>query len=210
SIIPVIGSWLVWIPVSLTMIFTGNVTGGIVLFLYGLLFVSTIDNLGIIGGILIIISVAIISMDDRRWKFREVIPYVLMNIIPWSISITIDDILISDFGITPMFWMVFSYFLPGVIMSIFLFRHLKNVRKMLQDRKNKIFILITTFSSFVAYLLIYSSYNYGVNATQANFILSTQVIVSVLIGIIFLREKKNIAKVMVAAVLSSVGVWLLT
>jgi predicted PurR-regulated permease PerM len=45
SIIPIIGSWLVWIPVSLFLIVGGNVTGGLILFFYGLLFVSTIDNI---------------------------------------------------------------------------------------------------------------------------------------------------------------------
>lgn len=45
SIIPVIGAWLVWVPVSLYLSVTGNITGGIILFLYGLIFVSTIDNI---------------------------------------------------------------------------------------------------------------------------------------------------------------------
>lgn len=45
SIIPIIGSWLVWVPASIIMFSTGNITGAIILFLYGLLFVSTIDNL---------------------------------------------------------------------------------------------------------------------------------------------------------------------
>jgi predicted PurR-regulated permease PerM len=45
SIIPIVGAWLVWIPVSLVLIVSGNVTQGIILILYGLLFVSTIDNI---------------------------------------------------------------------------------------------------------------------------------------------------------------------
>lgn len=44
SIIPIIGAWLVWIPASLFMIISGNVINGTILFFYGLLFVSTIDN----------------------------------------------------------------------------------------------------------------------------------------------------------------------
>ncbi len=44
SIIPIIGAWLVWIPVSLFLIASGQVTSGVILFFYGLLFVSTIDN----------------------------------------------------------------------------------------------------------------------------------------------------------------------
>lgn len=44
SIIPVVGAWLIWIPVSIIMIVEGNVFGGVALFLWGLLIVSTIDN----------------------------------------------------------------------------------------------------------------------------------------------------------------------
>jgi len=45
SIIPVLGSWLVWLPVSLVLLVAGQTFAGIFLLLYGALFVSTIDNL---------------------------------------------------------------------------------------------------------------------------------------------------------------------
>jgi len=45
SMIPVLGSWIVWMPVGLFLIFTGQTFDGIFLLLYGALFVSTIDNL---------------------------------------------------------------------------------------------------------------------------------------------------------------------
>ncbi len=45
SMIPVLGSWIVWMPVGLFLIFTGQTFNGIFLLLYGALFVSTIDNL---------------------------------------------------------------------------------------------------------------------------------------------------------------------
>ena len=44
SILPVLGSWLVWLPVSVVLIMAGNTFSGIFLFLYGALFVSIIDN----------------------------------------------------------------------------------------------------------------------------------------------------------------------
>lgn len=44
SIIPMIGPWLVWVPVSIFLLIAGDTTGGIVLALYGGLFVSSIDN----------------------------------------------------------------------------------------------------------------------------------------------------------------------
>jgi predicted PurR-regulated permease PerM len=45
SMIPVLGSWLVWLPVSIFLLVTGQVFAGVFLILYGGLFVSSIDNL---------------------------------------------------------------------------------------------------------------------------------------------------------------------
>lgn len=45
SIIPVIGSWIVWLPVGLVLLINGQTFSGAFFLLYGALFVSTIDNL---------------------------------------------------------------------------------------------------------------------------------------------------------------------
>ncbi|MBT3397490.1 AI-2E family transporter [archaeon] len=45
SIIPVLGSWLVWLPLGLILLVTGSTFSGIFIMLYGAIFVSTIDNL---------------------------------------------------------------------------------------------------------------------------------------------------------------------
>ena len=44
SIIPLIGSWTVWLPISIFMFVEGQVWQGTFLLLYGALFVSTLDN----------------------------------------------------------------------------------------------------------------------------------------------------------------------
>ena len=44
SIIPIVGAWIVWVPVSLFLMASGQVSNGLILFLYGFLFVSLIDN----------------------------------------------------------------------------------------------------------------------------------------------------------------------
>jgi len=45
SIIPVLGSWFVWLPMGIFLILTNQTFAGIFLILYGALFVATIDNL---------------------------------------------------------------------------------------------------------------------------------------------------------------------
>ncbi|MCK5321063.1 AI-2E family transporter [Candidatus Pacearchaeota archaeon] len=45
SIIPVLGSWLVWLPVGIFLIVTGNTFSGFFILLYGFFFVSIIDNI---------------------------------------------------------------------------------------------------------------------------------------------------------------------
>jgi predicted PurR-regulated permease PerM len=44
SIIPILGSWIVWLPVSIFLFISGQLVSGIILILYGVLFVSTLDN----------------------------------------------------------------------------------------------------------------------------------------------------------------------
>ncbi|MCK5449852.1 AI-2E family transporter [Candidatus Pacearchaeota archaeon] len=44
SIIPVLGSWLVWLPLGVYLVATGNHFQGIFLLIYGTFFVSIIDN----------------------------------------------------------------------------------------------------------------------------------------------------------------------
>lgn len=45
SLIPFIGAWLVWLPISIWLVINGYQFGGIALLLYGTLFVSSIDNI---------------------------------------------------------------------------------------------------------------------------------------------------------------------
>lgn len=45
SMIPILGSWLVWLPVSIYLLATGDIVRGIILAIYGGLIVSSIDNL---------------------------------------------------------------------------------------------------------------------------------------------------------------------
>lgn len=44
SLIPVVGTSVVWLPASIILIATGNLTSGIFLFCWGILIVSTVDN----------------------------------------------------------------------------------------------------------------------------------------------------------------------
>lgn len=45
AMLPLLGAWVVWIPVSLSMIATGSQLNGILLAVYGILVISTIDNI---------------------------------------------------------------------------------------------------------------------------------------------------------------------
>ena len=44
-IIPILGAWLVWLPGSIFLLATGQTTKGLILMVYGALFVSVVDNL---------------------------------------------------------------------------------------------------------------------------------------------------------------------
>lgn len=45
SLVPLVGTAMIWIPASLILFFSGNYVGGIGLFMWGILVVGTVDNL---------------------------------------------------------------------------------------------------------------------------------------------------------------------
>ncbi len=45
SIIPVLGSWVIWLPTSLLMMISGHILMGSLLLIYGMVLVSSLDNL---------------------------------------------------------------------------------------------------------------------------------------------------------------------
>lgn len=45
SLVPLVGTAMIWVPASLILFFSGNYVGGIGLFLWGVLVVGTVDNL---------------------------------------------------------------------------------------------------------------------------------------------------------------------
>ena len=44
SLIPLLGTAIIWVPASIILVATGNMVGGIGLFLWGMLVVATVDN----------------------------------------------------------------------------------------------------------------------------------------------------------------------
>jgi predicted PurR-regulated permease PerM len=45
AVLPIVGSFLIWFPAALYLIYTGNVTNGLILILYGAIVVGATDNL---------------------------------------------------------------------------------------------------------------------------------------------------------------------
>lgn len=45
TVIPIVGTMIIWIPLSLMLLLAGDTTNGIMLFLYGLFIVGSVDNL---------------------------------------------------------------------------------------------------------------------------------------------------------------------
>jgi predicted PurR-regulated permease PerM len=107
SLIPVVGTSVVWLPASVLMVATGNHVGGIFLFFWGLLIVSTVDNFlraFLIGG---------------RTKMNQLLTFL------------------SVFGGIWMFGLVGVIFGPLILTLFFTFLHIYEMEydKLLHPRK---------------------------------------------------------------------------
>jgi drug/metabolite transporter (DMT)-like permease len=185
-------------------------TIGFVSFLLSLVLgLGTFSLMGLTGGIFIFLGVVVISTGKEKIKYSSALWLVMFSGLLLAIATIIDSVVVVEYGITPIFWMVVSYFFPAMFLLLFRPGKVRVYANMLKNRENKILLFFAIVTSFLAYFLWYSAYNYQIAAVQMNFVASFGSVLIVLFSYIFLKERKNFLRTLTAVIISTIGIWLL-
>lgn len=187
-----------------------SLSGFVTLIVSSFLGISSIGLYSVIGGIFVLFGTIVVSYNNDRWKFGKSLLFLIISMFSSAIAAIIDNKLILEYGVNPMLWVSISYLLPGVFISLVFPKSFKRIPQMIKDGDNTILSFIAAMSSFISYYFIYSAYNYGIEAYQSNFILSSQTIIVTVLSIIWLKEKNAVIKVIIASVLCSIGIFLIS
>jgi drug/metabolite transporter (DMT)-like permease len=177
----------------------------IIAFVTGVVFLhETVNIHKILGIIFIIIGIIVIFYEGKKIQFTTA--YLLSLIAGISFGLTAYFNKKALYYFNPVS-LLFIYNLCETILLLFLPKTLQDVKPILQKYKWK--IVVSRLAVFVGfYLLIWSIQQGSISVVNTNsqtaFLLST-----VIIGILLLNEKKNIAKKLAGSLLCTFGIILL-
>lgn len=160
-----------------------------------------------IGVFLIFISVFMVTQKQGKFKLNRGYLYALGMTVCYGLALTNDTFLLKHANVYS--FAAIGSLLPGLFLMIVNPKKIAEL-KIFAEPKTFIKILVLVVAQTSAGLLFYLALSQGATASQATPILQVSVIVTVLLAAVFLGETERLVKKLVAAVLVSVGVILLT
>ena len=157
------------------------------------------------GALLILLSNVLVFFKKNSTKMNK---YTLIGVfanVCFTIALFLDVNISSQFNMA--FYVTLSLLLPGVFIILFERKKVNNLKKELFNG-DKIAIVITAVSTTLVSIFQLRAYQLGKVSIVAP-LCSLSVIFNVVAGYIFLKEKNNILKKGIAAVLIVIGIILL-
>jgi len=160
----------------------------------------------IMGVLLITLGIAFVSWKTKRFNLERGHLFALLAAIFFGVAFANDTYLLRSFDVPS--YTVFAFFLPSVFLIIIKPSAVKKMKVFFKlDRLLKMLVLAIFYAG--AAITIYSSYKVGGQASQIAPISQSSTLVIVLLAAIFLKERDNLPKKIVAAIVVFLGVALL-
>lgn len=171
-----------------------------------LIFLGESFNLSKITGIaLILISVLLVSIKNGL-KFNKNSLYILISAFCYGTAFANDAFILRQSDALSYLSIVFLF--PGLAMLIVKPKAILGIKTLLKPLS---LLKITTLSFFFAFsgVMTYLAYQNGGTASQLASIGQASVILTVLLAAIFIGEKDNLWKKLIAGVVTTIGVLLI-
>ena len=157
------------------------------------------------GAIIIVISNVLVFYKKNNFKFNKYLILGIVANISLSIALFLDVNYSKEFNLA--FYVLLTFLVPSIL--IFIFERIKVKGIILEYRNaNKVSLFLTAISWIIMMISKLKSYQLGSVITVATFS-SLTVILNVIIGYFFLKEKNNIIKKIIAGILITIGVILI-
>lgn len=160
----------------------------------------------LIGAILILCAVMLINYNKKTFKLNSGTWLALLGSASFGIAIVIDSYIIKQYDAVS--YLPLSTMITACILSLRYIQKMPSVIRSVKriDPNLLTYSLIYTISAITYFLAL----QYGALVSQMSAISRASIILTVIFAAIFLKEKKHVWKKIVAAILTTVGVLLVT
>lgn len=195
------------VEVSQTTILTS--TRSIWYLLLGLVFFKESITIYKMAGIILIVVGVIMAFYKRGVfaSFNKKHSYLIIYALIFSIAGTLDKYILNYF--TPGAYQVIAFILPATFTMFFIPGTIKNMKPLLSVNKNNAYLVISSITYTIAALSMYTAYKVGGEISKVGPISQASIILTVILGIIFLKERENLAKKLIGSLIVFAGVLLM-
>lgn len=157
-------------------------------------------------GVLLILASIIILYGGGRMRFNRGVLYALGVAVFYSLAVINDVIIIRSYN--PISFLPVMSFLPGVVLAFIFPKKAMKIGK-LMNRKSLSHIVVYSVFYGISAITYYQALYTGASISQLSPISRASIIITVILGALFLGERDNLVRKVMSAVLVSEGVLLL-
>ena len=182
-------------------------SSAVVSIVLGVLLLKEVLTLPIIlGFVLILGAIVVVNSEHLTFKSRRGIIFCLLTALFSGIAVVNDVIILATYE-------AFSYtavmsFLPGVILAFIFPKEVVKVKKFLKIKEFRLMALLTFFYAIQA-VTYYLAYQEGAPISTLATITKAAIVLTVILAAIFLKERSNLPKKALAALMVTIGAILL-
>lgn len=158
----------------------------------------------ILLGVLLVTLKSLTSFDFSSPKGEL---FALLAAIFFGFELTNDRILLNSLHLYP--YMFLSFILPSLLIALLYHQKIKNI-KVFADKNIISKILLLSFIYGLASIAFFSALQKAPSSSQVAAVNVSQVVITVLLSIIFLKERDSFIKKIIGAVLSFIGLLLVS
>lgn len=164
----------------------------------------------ILAVLLIFLAIILITLSPETFRLalNRYDLLALANATVYSLNTLIDKYLLTHYY-SPLTYQVPNYLLPGLFLFLLFPRGRQTARLFFQPRKRRVTLLLAATTLFFTFLAVFSAYQQGGEASRILPILGTQTLLVVILGAIFLKERGNLARKLLASLLAIAGIFLM-
>jgi uncharacterized membrane protein len=153
------------------------------------------------------IAIWLVNSEKLSFKSREGVIYALISASCAGVAIVLDAVILKSYDAYS--YLAVMSFLPGLVLMCIFPKQLTKIPKMLKPKKF-LFMALFCFIYTIQSASYYLAYQGGAPMSQLTPLSKSYIVLTIVLAVIFLNEKSNLGKKIIAAILVSVGAILLS
>ena len=160
----------------------------------------------VIGIILIIFSIVLVFWKKQKFSLNRGFVFAFLGALLWGIAFTNDFLVVNSFDV--LSYLTIAFILPALAIWMIFPKSTVKMKPLL-ERKTLWKMGLLGILYAVSTITIFLAYQIGQNATQIAPLNQVSTIIIVILSAIFLKERTDLLRKLLGAIISFIGVFLL-